>query len=100
MTEQFPDPARSPRRLLTPKVTSERWAVLRLVANLARRVREQAASEDRARLVAQFNSLGHAEAPAAPGLMRRSDRPGSPLGRDDPLEHLWSLPARHPHRVR
>jgi hypothetical protein len=69
---------------------------VRLVASIARRVREQAASEDRARLIAQFNSPGDAQPATVSGLMRRPVHPESWQGRDDPLEHLWSLPAKHP----
>jgi hypothetical protein len=100
MTERFPDPAGSLGRPLTAKATTGRWAVVRLVASIAQRVREQAASEDRARLVAQFNSAGDARPATSSGLMRPTARPESPLGRDDPLERLWSLAAKHPRRSR
>ena len=76
-------------------------ALIRLLASAARRVREQAANEDRARLIAHFAAVEHARPDAALELMWRRPARTPLIARvDDPLERLRNLPARGPRGAR
>ena len=80
-------------------MTSPLKRLNRLVAAGIRRLREQVVDEAQADLNRQLDALHHPRGimrPAhicAPALASSGQR-----RREDPLEQLWRLPARHPRR--
>ena len=101
MINRSPFDEPSSRRRRSHVVPTGPRRLLRLLASAARRVREQAANEDRARLIAHFAAVEHAQPDAALELMWRRPARHPLIARvDDPLERLWNLPARGPQGAR
>jgi hypothetical protein len=101
MINRSPFGAASSQRARTHTATIRPRSLLRLLARATRRVREQAANQDRARLIAHFAALEHSQAHAGLELMCREPARDPLITRpDDPLERLWKLPAGQPPRAR
>ena len=101
MIYRSPFAAPSSQRGCTQTATIRPRSLLRALASATRRVREPAANEDRARLIAHFAALEHAQHDPALELMWRQPARDPLITRpDDPLELLWNLPARRPRRPR
>jgi hypothetical protein len=97
MQNQSSNPTPSSKRFREPKASIGPRSLLWLLAAPARRIRDQAEKEARARLIAHFAGIDQGAADAPLGVMRRQPaykpvrvRPG------EPLEQLWELPARQP----
>ena len=73
MINRSPFAATSSQRGRTHTATIRPRSLLRLLARATRRVREQAANQDRARLIAHFAALEHSQVPAwSVAALRRS----------------------------
>ena len=73
MINRSPFAAASSQRGRTHTATIRPRSLLRLLARATRRVREQAANQDRARLIAHFAALEHSQVPAwSVAALRRS----------------------------